>query len=136
LGRNNSVEDIKLFLQHYPKDSPEAAIKVQGLIDRSIANVKKHLGSLSSVYDISNISNLSRTVLSGIKKNGQLIKVIVRPSDNNIVIFFYPSELNVLDDENYELWIDDGNTPPKILTLGDILKITGIRLIPLRNLYR
>ncbi|MFE4706894.1 sacsin N-terminal ATP-binding-like domain-containing protein [Peribacillus simplex] len=135
LHKNDSMEEVKMFLQHHPNFSPEAALKVKKLIDRAKRRVIAHLEKLSPTYTIENKNELSRTVYGGIEKHGKPIKIVVRPSDNNMIILFYPSELEVLDDEDYELWIDNGEDIPKMLTFGDILKTTGIRVIPLRNLY-
>ena len=49
------------------------------------------------------------------------------------IIFYSDGELEVLDSSGYELWTDNG-TEQKIITLGDLLKTTGITKIPLRKL--
>ncbi|CAC9732443.1 hypothetical protein IE368CO2PC_01716 [Enterococcus faecalis] len=59
---------------------------------------------------------------------------MIRPSDEDKIIFYEDKELNVLDTNNYELWTDNGENV-KLVTLGDILKTTKISVIPLRNLY-
>jgi len=59
-----------------------------------------------------------------------MIHVVVRPSDNGEVIVYYPSEKDALDYVNAELWIDNGIESPSHLTLGKILKKTGINKIP------
>jgi hypothetical protein len=46
------------------------------------------------------------------------------------VIVYYSSEKDTLDYENAELWIDNGVDKPRHLTLGKILKTTGINRIP------
>lgn len=78
-------------------------------------------------------TSYSKTVFWA-KKNGTDIRIVVRPSDDDKIIFFYEQEVAAMDDTNYELWSDnnDGNT--RIITLGDIIKTTGISVIPLKNL--
>ncbi|MFZ4700715.1 MAG: hypothetical protein ACOYMG_11760, partial [Candidatus Methylumidiphilus sp.] len=73
---------------------------------------------------------LATTVIGGIKKHGLEVHIVVRPSDNGQVIIYYSSEKDTLDYENAELWIDNGIEHPKHLTLGKILKKTGINKIP------
>ena len=70
------------------------------------------------------------TVLGGIKKDGLMIHIVIRPSDNGEVIVYYSSEKDTLAYENAELWIDNGIDSPEHLTLGKILKKTGINRIP------
>lgn len=135
LESNNNIESVKYVLKHNPKPSYETMQVIQEKIVRSKRNVINYLNSLKGIYDVSNKRELARTVYGDIKKNGQPIKIVVRPSDGEMIILFYQSELDVLDDNNYELWIDNGQDVPRQLTFGDILMTTGIRVIPLRNLY-
>ena len=101
----------------------------QQLIERSKQNIIEHLKSHPG-YDCTDIDELATTVLGGIKKNGVDVHIVVRPSDNGQVIVFYSSEKDTLDYANAELWIDNGRNTPKHLTLGTILKTTGINKIP------
>jgi hypothetical protein len=114
---------------HLSSPSIEMFRYVQRLISRSRANVIEHLKTLPN-YDCNEIEELATTVIGGIKKDGLLIHVVVRPSDNGEVIVYYSSEKDTLDYENAELWIDNGRDVPKHLTLGKILKKTGINRIP------
>jgi hypothetical protein len=102
---------------------------VQRLISRAKTNVIKHLESLEE-YDCTDLEELATTVIGGIKKNGLPIYIVVRPSDNGEVIIYYSSEKDTLDDPNSELWIDNDIEKPRRLTLGKILKTTGINRIP------
>lgn len=102
---------------------------VQRLIERTKNNVIKHLQSLEA-YDCSDVEELATTVIGGIKKDGLPIYIVVRPSDNGEVIIYYSSEKDTLDYPSSELWIDNGTEKPKRLTLGKILKTTGINRIP------
>ena len=102
---------------------------VQGLISRTKNNVIEYLKTLSD-YNCSEWEELATTVIGGIKKQGLPIHIVVRPSDNGQVIVYYGSEKDALDYENAELWIDNGIEKPRHLTLGKILKKTGINRIP------
>ncbi len=77
----------------------------------------------------------SDTVFQALK-NGKNIRIIIRPSDQSKIIFFNDEEMEALDDTDYELWTDDGQGNTRIITLGDIIKTTGISAIPLRNIYK
>ena len=57
------------------------------------------------------------------------VYIVVRPSNNGEVIIYYSSEKDILDDPMAELWIDNGIEDPRRLTLGTILKTTGITRI-------
>lgn len=135
LEKNNNIESVKYLLKHNPKPSIEALKKIEEIIERSKRNVINYLNSLPEVYDVKNKRELARTVYGDIYKNGHKIKIVVRPSDSDMIILFYQSELDALDDNNYELWIDNGINTPRQLTFGDILMTTGIRVIPLKNLF-
>ena len=60
--------------------------------------------------------------------------IVIRPIDEEKIIFYEEQELSALDSNEYELWTDDGQNV-KELTLGDILKTTNITTIPLRNIF-
>lgn len=86
-------------------------------------------------YNCENIDvDVAPTILAGILKKGidEEIYVVVRPSDNGKVIIYNPSEKDVLEIATSELWIQEGEYDPIHLTLGKILKATGINKIPLR----
>lgn len=99
--------------------------KIERAKNNIIAYLKKH-----SDYDCSDLEELASTVLGGIKKKDLDVLIVVRPSDNKQVIVYYDSEKDSLDYENAELWIENDKTTPKHLTLGKILKNTGITRIP------
>lgn len=114
---------------HTSTPNAEMFVKAQRLISRSKANVKTHLKKLSK-YNCTEMEDIATTVIGGIKKEGLEIQVVVRPSDNGEVIIYYSSEKDTLDLANTELWIDNGIDNPRHLTLGKILKKTGINKIP------
>lgn len=100
------------------------------LVKRAVTNVSAHLKNLTE-YDCSNQHQLAESIIGGITKNGNEIVVVARPSDNDEVLLYYFSEFDVLDHVDSEFWCEDGLTPPKKITLGHILKKTGINRIPL-----
>lgn len=134
LEKNNNMESVKYLLKYKSGATYDALKKVQELVERSKRNVINYLNTLP-MYEVKNRQELSKTVYGDIYKHGQKIKIIVRPSDSDMIIVFYQSELDVLDDNNYEIWIDNGKDVPRQLTFGDILITTGIRVIPLKNLF-
>ncbi|CAG0939371.1 hypothetical protein BROC_00596 [Candidatus Brocadiaceae bacterium] len=128
---NEAFKDKLLSSQfiHTSTPTPEMFEYVQGLIKRTKENVIKHLKTLSD-YNCEEWEELATTVIGGIKKQGLPVHIVVRPSDNGQVIVYYTSEKDALDYENAELWIDNGIEKPRHLTLGKILKKTGINRIP------
>jgi hypothetical protein len=122
-------KDISASFIHESTPTVEMFLAVHEKIQRAKDNVIKHLKSLSD-YDCSELEELALTVLGGIKKGDLLIDVVVRPSDNGEVIVYYGSEKDILDDSKSELWIDNGKDKPALLTIGKILKKTGISRIP------
>ena len=127
----NALKDETLLAQftHTPTPSLEMFEYAQKLISRSKENLRQYLSGLSD-YDCTDWEELATTVIGGIKKHGLEVHIVVRPSDNGQVIIYYSSEKDTLDYENAELWIDNGIEHPKHLTLGKILKKTGINKIP------
>lgn len=122
-------KDLAQMFNHTSTPNANMFIYVQKLISRAKKNVIDHLMKLPN-YDCSEIEELANTVLGGIKKDGLLIHIVVRPSDNGEVIVYYSSEKDTLDYENAELWIDNDKDEPRHLTLGKVLKIVGINKIP------
>jgi hypothetical protein len=133
-----SVEDLEAALKdkniaakfvHTSTPTVAMFITVQNLIKRAKDNVIKHLKSLEN-YNCDDMEELAGTVIGGVRKDGFPIYIVVRPSDNGEVIIYYSSEKDILDDPSSELWIDNGSDDPKCLTLGKVLKTTGINRIP------
>jgi hypothetical protein len=133
-----SIEELEAALEdkylsgqfvHTSTPTVEMFEYVQKLINRTKNNVLAYLKTRSE-YDCDGWEELATTVIGGIKKHELPIHIVVRPSDNGQVIVYYSSEKDALDYENAELWIDDGKDKPRHLTLGKILKKTGINKIP------
>lgn len=120
---------IAARFSHTVKPTVEMFLYANDLISRAKENVIAHLQQHVH-YNCDDLEELATTVLAGIKKNEVPIHVVVRPSDNGEVLIYYSSEKDTLDYENSELWIDNGRTEPSHLTLGKILKTTGITRIP------
>jgi len=100
------------------------------IIGRAKRNVRAFLESQDD-YDCKGWHELGETYIVGIKKWGNPIKIIVRPSDNRKIIFYYPEEKQVLSGVNSELWVEDDISKPRQVTLGDVLKIEAIDHIDL-----
>lgn len=130
-----SAEKIKLFLDYRSTGLQKCYLKVQTMLNEAAKRVKSYL--CSKGYDLTDCNQIAPTVYDGIKKNKEDVVIIIRPSNNEKIIIYYDSEPNYLR-KNYELWVvdtDNQNENPRQLTLGDILKITGIKVIPLKNLF-
>lgn len=122
-------KDLSAIFKHTSTPNVDMFLKAQRLISRAKSNIIRHLKTLPQ-YDCSEMEELATTVIGGIKKDGLEIHIVVRPSDNGEVIVYYSSEKDTLDYENAELWIENGVDTPRHLTLGKILKTTGINKIP------
>lgn len=99
------------------------------LICRAKQRIIDHIQTLDE-YDCDEMDEVSTTVIRGIKKEGVELSIVVRPSDYGKVIIYHGAEKDILDYEYAELWIDNGSDTPRHLTLGRILKNTGINKIP------
>jgi len=127
-----ALQDVnlaKIFL-HNSVPTVEMFVYAQSLISRAKTNILNFLRLLPE-YDCRNVDETAPTILSGILRNGAEVNIITRPSDNGEVIIYYPSEKDALELQESELWIDNGIDQPSLLTLGRILKITGITKIPI-----
>ncbi|MCR8928842.1 ATP-binding protein [Priestia megaterium] len=132
-----SKEDIIDQLKHIVTSSEEMQSYVENLLCRSRENVFKYL-SKSKEYTLPATleewlnEKYSDTVFP-VKYKGDDIRVVIRPSDYQKIIFYYDEELEALDDYAYQLWTDDGEKQVMV-TLGDLLKTTGISKIPLTKI--
>ena len=126
-----ALEDKNLaeMFSHESTPTTEMFIFVQGLISRAKAAVKAHLRGLAD-YDLDEMEETAPTVMSGIKKHGREIQIVVRPAYSGEVIIYYPAERSVLDFvDGSELWADTGNRQFQV-TLGHIIKKTRIQKFP------
>lgn len=132
-----SKEDIINELKHVITSSEEMKRYVERLLYRSTKNVFNYLSNLKDYVLPATLEEwmsekYSETVFSA-KYKGIEYRIIIRPSDYQKIIFYYDEELEALDDVNYQLWTDDGKVQ-RMVTLGDLLKTTGISKIPLTKL--
>jgi hypothetical protein len=130
---DEALKDVnlaKVFL-HNSVPTVEMFEYAQGLIKRAKKNILAYLETLDQ-YDCSEVDHTAPTILAGIKYNGTYIDIVARPSDNGEVIIYYSSEKDVLEIAESQLWIDDNIEDPQLLTLGKILKVTGITKIPIK----
>jgi|GEM_PF-381655 hypothetical protein len=114
---------------HTSTPNVEMFLFAEQLIKRAKQRILDHIQTLAD-YDCEEMDEVSTTVIRGIKKEGVELSIVVRPSDYGKVIIYHGAEKDILDYEYAELWIDNGIDIPKHLTLGRILKNTGINKIP------
>jgi len=97
-------------------------------MEKVIAYLERHPD-----YNLEEYEMHAPTTIGGIyKKNIEdPIYVVVRPSDSGKVLIYHASEKDSLEQPTSELWIQKGEDIPTILTLGRILKVTGINKIPI-----
>ena len=106
---------------------------VQRILKRAKDNIISYLSTIAE-YDLSDITAVAETTFL-IKKNGQEIYLITRPSDGGEIRLFYDTEKDLLDySKDWELWVEDGKNKPEKITFGRIIKLTGINRIPLKRL--
>ncbi|MFO3692765.1 ATP-binding protein [Staphylococcus felis] len=132
-----SREDIINQLKHIVTPSEEMKHYFDSLLHRSIENIFNYLSSLKEYTLPLTLeewihSKYSETVFPA-KYDGKEIRIIIRPSDYQKIIFYHDEELEALDDYAYQLWTDNGEKQ-QMVTLGDLLKTTGISKIPLTKL--
>jgi hypothetical protein len=110
----------------------------QQIMERAIKNVFEYLKKTQKYEIPDSIEDWKETSYSPTvflaKKDGLEIRIVVRPSDNDKIIFYYEQEVAAVDDTAYELWTDNGQDNTRMITLGDIIKTTGISVIPLKKL--
>ncbi len=110
---HTSIPDLSLFRY------------VKGLIERVKLNVKEFLDNHPD-YDCEDWEEVAPTVIAGVTKNEREIHLVLRPSDNGQVILYYGSEQDTLLSPDSELWVENGITSPELVTLGRVIKETGI----------
>ena len=126
-----ALEDPSLaaMFSHRSTPSTDMFVYAQSLIQKAKGRVKTHLLGLAE-YDLSEMDETALTVFAGVKKEGRYVNIVVRPAYDGTVIIYYQSEKDVLDYEDYELWVDTGRDVRRI-TFGHILKTSSIRRFPI-----
>ncbi|PID03705.1 hypothetical protein CSV67_03415 [Sporosarcina sp. P2] len=132
-----NTEEIRELLNHIVTSTPEMRKYFEALLARSVSNVYNYLKdspkyTLPTTLEEWQSHQYTETIFP-IKKDGKELTIVIRPTDGDQIIFYGEGELEVLDSTEYELWTDNG-TEQKSITLGDLLKTTGITKIPLRKL--
>ena len=132
-----NLEQIRELLKHVVTSTPEMRKYFEGLLERSVLNVYKYLKKTNRYILPDTLeewidSQYTETIFP-IIKDGKDITIVIRPTDGDQIIFYDEGELEVLDSTEYELWTDNGKEQ-KNITLGDLIKTTGISKIPLRKL--
>lgn len=123
-------KNLQQLFAHDSVPSRETFVLAQTLIAQAKKSVMEHLTALPE-YDLSEMDDqTAKTVLAGVRKNGQLLDIVFRPAYNNEVIIYYGSERDTLDYMPSELWVDDG-FEVKQITLGHIIKVSQIRKFPI-----
>lgn len=133
LSRDEIIDQLK----HVVNSTEEMKRYVEKLLFRSTENIFKYLSSLKNYTLPATLEEwmnekYSDTVFPA-KYKGDDIRIVIRPSDHQKIIFYYDEELEALDDYAYQLWTDDGEKQVMV-TLGDLLKTTGISKIPLTKI--
>lgn len=132
-------EDAQKLFHHISSKSPYAAERLKYLIERSINSVYNELSS-NPLYSVDGSldewkqNRFSTTVFNAMKDN-KYLRIVIRPSDDDKIIFYEDAELEALDDTAYELWTDNENGIVRMITLGDLIKTTGISTIPLKKIF-
>lgn len=123
---------------HNTVHSIYSAEKYQSLRRRSIKNVFHKLKEKENIYiipdDLSEWEKSTDNVFQAKKiiNDREIdIRIVVRPADDNKIIFYEQVELEAMDELSYELWIDDGDGMVKSISLAELIVMTGINMIPL-----
>ena len=123
------------LFQHIPERSIEAYKRWLNKVKARKIEVLDYLEK-QPAYDCSGWQDDDAfpTIVTGVKKHGRDIFLVVRPSDGEMVVFYHDLEIETLDIVDSEMWISNGHGQPRCFTLGGLLKAldvkpqTGIRL--------
>lgn len=130
--------EIRQLLEHISYSNYYSKEKFDKMLARSIISVYQELLK-NPLYKVpENIeewkkNKLSSTVFTA-EKNNKEIQIVIRPSDGAKIIFYEDTEFEALDDSECELWTDNGQGKVMMITLGDLLKTTGVTSIPLKKI--
>lgn len=125
-------------MQHITNHSIYSKKKIDELMERTIRRVYSYLSTNTDYKLAESLEEWKEYSYSGnvfiAHKDKREVRIVLRPSDDDKIIFYYEQELDALDDNDHELWTDNGEKV-RMVTLGDLIKTTGITVIPLRNLF-
>ena len=117
---------------HIPTADYKRLIYAETLISRAVENIIQYLDKFPE-YDCSDHYEIAPSIIGGVKKGGQDLTIVARPSDNDAVLLYYTSEFDVLEYVDAEFWCEDGINVPQKITLGHLLKETKINRIPVNK---
>ena len=125
---NNCIsnEEQFLFLFENSKTIPtlEDYLYIKRLIERSINNVKNLIMNNEN-YNLDywkvDINSKNLNIIHGVKKLGNDIIIVIRPTDRGYVKFHDELEIESLKHHNCEFWGDNGQKT-RIITLGSIIE--------------
>lgn len=106
---------------HQSTNSAELFSYVKNILNRSRINIVNFLYAHDDYeFDKDNLQFIANTIFR-VRKLGQEIYVIARPSDFQQIILYYDTEIDLLDfDKDCELWVENGVDPiPKKLLLAE-----------------
>jgi len=121
---------------HYSTSNAELFSYVNTILTRAKTNIIEYLHKHDHYdFDKNDVQFIANTIFR-VRKLGHEIYIIARPSDLEQVILYYDTEIDLLEfDKDCELWVENGVDPiPQKITLGRILKLTGVNKIPLKEL--
>lgn len=122
--------DLKALFDHRSVPTKEMFVFAQSHIKKAKKRVIQHLETLDD-YDLSEMdTTTATTILAGVRKYDQPIKIVFRPAYNKEVIIYYGAERDTLDYADCELWVDDGMEVWPV-SLGHIIKKNNIKKFPI-----
>lgn len=128
----SNVEFSRRFIRE-SKHNVETYEYVKRILARSKKNILTYLKKQQE-YDVSEAQEIAGTIFV-VKKNGNQIYVLARPSDGGEVRIYYRTEIDILDySMDWELWVEDGKAEPQKITFGKMIKLTGFNRIPLKGM--
>lgn len=123
--------DLQALFDHRSIPSKEVFVLAHTHIDRARTRVIAHLNGLTDIYNLDDLdTHTAPTILAGVYKYDQPVKIVFRPAYSKQVIVYYGAEKDALDYANAELWVDDGDHVWQV-SLGHILKINNIKKFPI-----
>ncbi len=122
--------DLKALFDHQSVPTTDMFLLSQSHIQKARTRVISHLQTLNN-YDLEELDiNTAPTILAGVYKNNNPIKIVFRPAYSQEVIVYYGAEKDALDYADAELWVDDGTQVWQV-SLGHILKKNNIKKFPI-----
>jgi len=135
-GFENGIDEGRVPLEEffYTSISDYKRLRhAEKIVLRAVYNVLKYLKEFPD-YNCTHAFQIASSIIGGITKNGNEITIVARPSDGGEVLPYYTSEFDVLEYVDAEFWCEDGINAPLQITLGQLLKKTGINRIPINTI--